>query len=157
MIMIAQTAAKPRPANETAKAATASAPEDTKERKTYNTQVFTSDFLSNPLQATEDEIVRAAPTRERSEQQKAVDKVIPQLHAAWVAAGKPTNWTKMRRVIAKYPVAPENAAALKYLIRRAADLHGLRAKFGSAVRTKDGKEIVAFAIMDKRPRETSKA
>lgn len=109
---------------------------------------FGLDFLAAPQLASETEVRQTAPQRERSEVQRTMDAVIPKAHAAWIQAGKPSQWGKLP--VVTYRVPPEKVDGLKYLVRRAADFHGVRARFGSAARDASGMEIVAFAVMDKR-------
>lgn len=108
----------------------------------------------------------AAPKLERKPEQMAMDKVAARAHAAWVTAGRPAAWEKMP--VITYYLDPTHVEGFKYLIRRAVDFHGTRARFGSPARvTKklineaglqadfEGREILAWAVLDKRPR-TSK-
>jgi hypothetical protein len=124
---------------------------------------ITADFITSGLKVTANVPgvkTLAQPKNKRSEAQKALDGVVPQIHAAWVEAGKPSAFAKLPTV--SYPVDPERSSNLHGMIRKAADLHGLRARFGQdvtvtpevakALELNDaqiGSVLVTFAIMDK--------
>lgn len=133
---------------------------------------FEASFLSTPIVTAQNEAVKAAaqPKNKRSPAQLALDGIVPQIHEAWVKAGKPSAFGKLPTV--SYPVAPEGAAKLRTMIRKAADVQEpqkMRARFGQDVTiTPDmavtmgldpeadaGKTLVTFAIMDKATRAGS--
>ena len=110
-------------------------------------------------------VAAAAPRQERSEQQQAMDKVVVRAHDAWVKAGRPAAWNKMP--VVTYYLDPTHVEGFRYLIRRACDFADLAAKFGhpmtvtrelaqSAGLPADhvGREVLAFAVKDKRPRSS---
>src|ERR1700744_4800854 len=99
---------------------------------------FDAAFLSAPIVTAQAKTVKAAaqPKNKRSAAQLALDAVTPQIHEAWVKAGKPAAFAKLPTV--SYPVDPEKATKLKGMIRKAAEIHGNRARFGQDVTiTKD--------------------
>lgn len=124
---------------------------------------FDAAFLSAPIVTAKAQTVKAAaqPKNKRSAAQLALDAVIPQIHQAWVSAGKPAAFAKLPTV--SYPVDPDKATRLKGMIRKAAEIHGRRARFGADVTvTKDmikelpqltdkheGLSLVTFGVMDK--------
>lgn len=113
----------------------------------------------------------AAPRAERKPEQLAMDKVAERAHKAWIEADRPNAWPKMP--VVTYYLPPTHIEGYKYLIRRACDFIGARPKFGTPARvTKtlmaalakkgvnlpadyEGREILAWAVMDKRPRPTT--
>lgn len=113
---------------------------------------------------------QAAPQRSRNERQVKMDEIVGKLHKTWKAAGQPTTWPKMveKNVVATYFVDPPKASDLKLLVNRAVSYHGVRVRWGTPfvateklVQTHKlpteyiGREVISFAIMDKRPRTTS--
>ena len=125
--------------------------------KRIDTSGLDLSLITAPLTVTAAESAEAAPTRERerSAEQRAMDAVIPRIHKAWNDAGSPAAWAKLPK--AKYPVAPDKADALRYLIRKAGEFHGVRIRFGdSGVRDANGNELVIFAVVNKRPRTVKK-
>jgi hypothetical protein len=132
---------------------------------------FDAAFLSAPIVTAQAKTVKAAaqPKNKRSAAQLALDAVTPQIHQAWVKAGKPAAFGKLPTV--SYPVDPEKATKLKGMIRKAADINETRARFGQDVTiTKDmiaelpqlndsheGLTLVTFGVMDKsKPAQTDK-
>jgi hypothetical protein len=112
----------------------------------------------------------SAPVRARSEKQMAMDTQVEKLHGVWVAAGKPSTWEKMvaGKTVATYFSEPELSSDLKKLIDRAVSFKGVRARYGTSFTatpelvkrfslpdTYVGREVISFAVMDKRARTTS--
>lgn len=133
--------------------------------KEYNFTGLSADFLGRPMAVTAEIASKAAPMRVRDERQVAMDRIVKALHTDWqtgtVRNGDGTTtqseprsnkWSKMPK--ASYHVDPQVAETVKMLVRRAADFHGVAAKFGNAVRDTQGREIVVFAIRDRKVRET---
>lgn len=91
---------------------------------------------------------------ERSESQKIIDAAFGELHAKWVAAGRPEprQSPRSRRVI-----APEHAPAIRKMIAEAAKLHDVNVKFAPAAFGQDGREVIVYspAVKVKRPRRPS--
>lgn len=121
------------------------------------------DFINSGLTVTAgNDLVKklAQPKNKRSDAQVALDEKVPEIHAAWVKAGKPSAFAKIPTV--SYPVHPTRASNMHGMIRKAADFHGLRARFGQDVvitpevanalglpDTQHGNVLVTFGIMDK--------
>jgi hypothetical protein len=118
----------------------------------------------------------AAPVRARSDKQKAMDSKVKELHDKWLKASKPTVWDKMvsARVVATFFSPPELSAEYKKLVRTAVAFHDLRVKWGTPFTMTEklrntwkerfgipipehyvGREVISYAVMDKRPRGTS--
>jgi hypothetical protein len=110
------------------------------------------------------------PVRARSDRQQVMDVKVKALHSAWVDKNKPGDWNALVKagVVATYFVEPDKSARFKQYVNRAALLHGVRVRWGSSfVVTKqhiekfnlpaefEGREAIAFAILDKRPRPAS--
>jgi hypothetical protein len=136
---------------------------------------FDVSFLSAPVVTAQATSVKtlAQPKNKRSEAQMALDKITPQVHKAWVDAGKPAAFLKLPTL--SYPVDPERATKLKGMIRKAAEFNGdsgtpTRARFGADVTITPeivadpaikglteahvGLTLVTFGIMDKSQRAT---
>lgn len=108
---------------------------------------------------------KTAPTRTRDPRQQVIDKVVTGKHEQWVAAGKPTQWSKIpTEVKGMYVQAPDRAGIIRAMLRSAGEFHKLRVKFGSPARVAPtlpsgepnpdaGKEIIVFAIMDRNTRD----
>jgi len=135
---------------------------------------LTADFLSAPisLDMTEapDYVKATAPMRKRSARQQAMDTTVASLNEAWQKAGRPSVWGAIvnAKVVAYYFLPPEEVSDFKRLVNRAKLLHNLRIKWGSDVVTTpeliarfnlpaeyEGRALISFAAMDKRPRNTS--
>lgn len=110
--------------------------------------------LSNPQPVTDELAEAARPQRVRSAQQQTIDNVVARLHQAWVQAGKPRDWVGEKSIPkARYAMDPKKADTLRFLIRKAADFHKVRIRWGSAVRDGHGNEVVVFGVVDKSARE----
>jgi hypothetical protein len=138
-----------------------------------DTSAFDLNAIAGAVAAPAEVITLSQPTVERKPEQLAMDKVVERAHAAWVKAGRPSAWAKMP--VVTYYLDPTHVEGYKYLIRRAADFHGIRPRFGTPTRVTrsligklaaagtvlpveyEGREILAWAAMDKRPRVTSDA
>lgn len=94
---------------------------------------FSTDFLTSPVVTAGNDVIKAAaqPKNKRSEAQIALDGVTPQIHEAWVKAGKPAAFAKLPTV--SYPVSPEGVTKLRGMIKKAAEWNKTRARFGSDV------------------------
>lgn len=118
----------------------------------------------------------AAPVRSRSEKQQAMDDVVAAAHKVWASAGKPSaTWPLLteKGCVKTYFSLPELSAGLKQLINRAASFHGYRVRWGTPYLVTEklikqmgarnvaipadyvGREVISFAILDKRERATS--
>lgn len=142
---------------------------DHKPRQTVKRDLTTVDVASLcAVQAPPEAInQKTAPARTRSDRQQAVDAVVAAKHKEWVAAEKPTQWLKIpREVKGMYVQAPDRAELVRFMLRSAADFHGLRVKFGTPARVAAtlpdgkpnpdaGKEIIVFAVMDKTQKTTT--
>jgi hypothetical protein len=138
--------------------------------KRPDTSAFSLDSITGAVAAPALVRTLAQPKLERKPEQIAMDKVAERAHEAWVKAGCPGAWDKMP--VITYYLDPTHVEGFKYLIRRATDFHGTRPRFGSPARvTKkliaemtaagtpippeyEGREILAWAVLDKRPRPT---
>lgn len=154
---------------ESSKAAN-SAPAVKEESKPKETEVLDLSFIGSAVMLAPELAEQAAPTRARSEKQTAMDTKVSELHAAWIKAEKPNTWDKMvaGKTVATYFTEPDKSAELHKLINRSVAFHGLRARFGTPFKANEklveryglpanylGREVISFAIMDKRPRATS--
>ena len=106
------------------------------------------DFISKPQSVSDAEAAASAPKRTRSEKQLAMDKIVERLHGDWIAKGKPAKWADLPK--GRYPVPPHVVTDLRKLIDRSGDFLNLRIRYGTPTRTADGREVVIFAVMDKR-------
>jgi hypothetical protein len=138
---------------------------------------FDAAFLTSPIVSADDTAIKEAaqPKNKRSDAQLALDGVTPQIHKAWIDAGKPAAFAKIPTV--SYPVDPAGVTKLKGMIRKAAEQNETRARFGSEVTvtpemvTKSpkltdahlGLVLVTFGIVDRskgkaeKPAETAKS
>lgn len=129
------------------------------------------DFINGGVIMLSPELAEAsAPVRARSDKQVAMDGKVETLHGLWVKANKPNTWDKMvgAKCVATYFSEPERSADLHKLIDRAATFHKVRVRYGTPFKATEklvsqyklpenyvGREVISFAIMDKRPRATS--
>lgn len=135
-----------------------------------NSNGLGTSFLSQPMNlAPEADLIKAsAPRNTRSDEQKAMDKVVSDYHKKWIAEGKPTQWPTLasKKCVATYVVEPSDVTKIKQYVNRATALHDVRARYGSQVTVTEsmlkkygmpdnylGRQVVTFAIMDKRPRD----
>lgn len=113
---------------------------------------------------------QSAPKNARNERQTAMDLTVSQMHEMWVKAGRPNTWAKMveGKTVKTYFVDPTQAGDLKKLVNSAVSLHDVRVRWGTPFKATDkmvkaynlpaeylGREVISFAIMDKRPRGTA--
>lgn len=160
--------AAPKPAAPVNPAKT-KAPE-TKTPETKPADGIDLDFIGGVVMLAPALASESAPVRARSEKQTKMDEVVEKLHKAWKAGGTPSQWGKLveAHLVATYFVNPKAAAELKRLINRAVAFHGVRARWGTPFLATEqlvtkhglpkefvGREVVSFAVMDKRPRTTT--
>lgn len=168
-------ATDPAAAPQTAATATATTEEKPKAKaraKAPDTSTVDLTAINAAALAMPDLISAAAPTRERSDQQKAMDEVAKRAYAAWVEAHRPAIWQKMP--VVTYFLDDADVPKYRYLIRRAASIvepadgsPGVRVRFGNeftlsetmAAKIKKpelaGKTVLAWAAIDKRATEDS--
>lgn len=118
--------------------------------KEYDFTGLTLDLLASPMVVTEELSKKAAPARARDERQLKIDAVVKHLHNQWIGKDKPSAWAEMPK--GAYPTDPKAVEGLKYLIDRAASFHGVAVRYGKPVRDAQGREIVTFAVRDRRER-----
>jgi hypothetical protein len=85
----------------------------------------------------------------RSNEQKAIDGLVKQVHDKWVAKGRPTKWGE--RDGAQVVLPAEQLESLRAAVYSAGTFLGVRVRFGSITTiTKDGKEYadVLFTVID---------
>jgi hypothetical protein len=116
--------------------------------KVYNLEGLDVDLLSQPQEVPDALSSLTAPVRARDERQGAMDKVVKAKYDEWVAAGRPSRWPLMPK--ARYHVPPQAVEGLQMLVRRAADFYGCSVKWGSPARDAEGRQIVVFAVKDRR-------
>lgn len=145
-------------------------PADKPAEKPSEESKLASSFLAAPLNlAPEAALIKAsAPRNSRSDEQKAMDKVVADYHKVWVTTGKLTAWPALvsAKAVATYIVEPADVAKIRQYINRATALHNVRARYGTPVTVTPpmakqygmpdnfvGREVISFAVMDKRTRE----
>jgi hypothetical protein len=145
----------------------------TTKRRIPDVSDVTLDAINGAALGSADLIAASAPVRERSDQQKAMDAVATRAYEAWVKAEKPGTWGKMP--VVTYFLDAEELPKFRYLIRRACEFvepvegsPGVRVRFGNEFTLREdmaakigkpdfaGKTVLAWAAVDKRPRETEK-
>ena len=104
-------------------------------------------LLAQPMDVTDDVAAAVKPSRARSDEQQEMDQRVYELYRKWVAAGSPSDWASLPKL--RYDVPPEMVDDLKFLIRKAGTLNGVRIRFGTVVRNAKGEAVVVFAAMDK--------
>lgn len=90
-------------------------------------------------------------TRERSAEQKAVDGHVAQVHAEWIAAGKPSAFNDSPRK--RYMFEPGQSENILSMLRRAERLHGIRVRALPVKRHESGKEMLYWTVTDKHERQ----
>lgn len=129
--------------------------------------------IADPTAAEDPELVSefiaaGAPTRERKPEQKAMDEVAQAAYAAWVKAGRPSQWAKMP--VVTFYLTEEELPAWRHLIRRACSIAdptepdtGVRVHFGNEFTLNErtakrigheddiGKTVLMWAAIAKRP------
>ena len=144
-------------------------PKPVESKPTWDAPIFLADDA---------ELIKAtAPRNARNDEQRKMDDAVKSLHSKWVAAGRPSQWPVMvsKGCVATIPVEPQHAAKLKAVINRAATLHGVAPRWGTPVLVTEefirkqaargvvipahylGREMVSFAVRDKRDRKTDTA
>jgi hypothetical protein len=124
-------------------------------------------FLAGPMTlADDDEMVDAtAPRWARSEEQVAMDRIVKAYHDKWLGAGKPGPWAALvkAKCVATYFAQPDRVGDLKGYVNKAAKLHKVSIRYGTAVTVTEamvkrypnltpehvGQEAVSFAVKDK--------
>ncbi len=138
--------------------------------KTPDTTTVNLDAINAATLAPSDLVNASAPMRERSDQQKAMDKVAARAYEAWVKADRPSVWAKIP--VVTYFLSEEDVPKYRYLIRRACaivepvgDSAGVRVRFGNEFTLSEamaeklsmpdnaGKTVLAWAAVDKRTME----
>jgi hypothetical protein len=123
--------------------------------KEYDFNGLSAALLSAPQPVTTQMASQFAPSRARDENQIAMDGVIKKYHDAWLAAGSPTKWVDMPKC--RYHIPPNAVDGFKFLVRRAADFHGVAIKWGgqqgTAVRDQSGNNVIVFAVRDRRTKD----
>lgn len=105
-------------------------------------------MLAKPQAVSEQLAEAARPMRARSETQKVMDDIVRQAHDAWKSAGSPGEWDKIPKM--RYHIPVDQASDLRLLIRKAADFHKVRARFGRAgVLDAEGNEVIVFGVVNK--------
>jgi hypothetical protein len=141
--------------------------------KAPDTSKISADAINAATLAVPDLVQAAQPMRERSDEQKVMDKVAEKAYAEWVKADRPSTWGKVP--VVTYFLSPEDVPAYRYLIRRACAIvppdgnsFGVRVRFGNEFtlsqqmaekigRPDDaGKTVLAWAAVDKRATEERK-
>lgn len=139
--------------------------------KTPDTSKITADAINGATLAAPDLVAAAQPMRERSAEQKEMDKVAERAYAEWVKADRPSAWGKVP--VVTYFVTAEEAPAYRYLIKRACAIVkpegnsiGVRVRFGNEFTLSEqmaqkinrpddaGKTVLAWAAVDKRSTES---
>jgi hypothetical protein len=85
----------------------------------------------------------------RSDAQKVIDGNVKTAHDAWVAAGKPEEFNKSPRK--RRVVAPDQADALRDMLKAAGRLHNLRVRIAPTKTLTDGNAAVYFVVTDRLP------
>lgn len=148
------------------------APADIKPRaKAPDTSSVDLDAIKAAAFAPADLVSASAPMRERSDQQKAMDKIAARAYEEWVKADRPSLWAKIP--VVTYFLTAEDVPRYRYLIRRACaivepsgDSAGVRVRFGNEFTLSEamaeklgrkddaGKTVLAWAAVDKRTMES---
>lgn len=103
--------------------------------------------------AEEQRVEHKRRREERSDQQKALDKLVADMYQKWIAAGRPTNWADMP--IHEWTLPTTYADDAEFFLRKAASLHGRKLVFGHKVEfEKDGKKYTTlpFAVIARQQR-----
>lgn len=123
------------------------------------------------LLADEATLRKTAPRWQRKPEQLNMDNIVKQAHERWIKAGKPSQWGAMaaKGVVMTYFSDVDKSHALRQLVNRASALHEVRVRWGTSfiltegfVKSQQargvdipdsqiGKEVLSFAILDKRP------
>lgn len=99
-----------------------------------------------------------APKRDRDAFQQKIDATVATTLKAWHSSAEGERDFKAllgKNLVALYRVAPEKVATVKAKIRSAGVLNEASIKFGDGGKLDDnGRELVAFAVMEKGERKT---
>lgn len=98
---------------------------------------------------------RGVQAAERSDTLKDLDKHNTALYAAWVKAGKPSEFTKSP--LGKVRVTPDKVDSMRFLIRKSAQYLNHGCEYGDAgVKEKGtGRVVISWRCIDKRERNTT--
>lgn len=122
--------------------------------KEYDFGGLSPALLSAPQEVDARMASQFAPSRARDENQIAMDGIVKKYHDEWLNAGTPTKWAAMPK--ARYHIPPAAEEGFRFLVRRAADFHGVAIKWGgqqgTKVRDAQGNLVLVFAIRDRRER-----
>jgi len=148
-----KSAAAVKPSGETPKAA-AKKGRPAGQPKVYDFGGLSPALLSAPQEVDSRMASQFAPSRARDENQIAMDGIVKKYHDEWINAGTPTKWAAMPK--ARYHIPPAAEEGFRFLVRRAADFHGVAIKWGgqqgTKVRDAQGNLVLVFAIRDRRER-----
>lgn len=120
--------------------------EKKRERKQY--AAVSLDMLK-PEPVTKEEKVTVLPGRERSDEQKAVDKAVSDLAYKYLDAGSPKQFRDMPAI--KYTLPPAQAETVRFMLGKACNLLNCKPKFGRAAWDGEGNEVVTFAAIPRDP------
>lgn len=115
-----------------------------------DTKGVTADMLETYEAVPSDEIVEAVRETTRSAEQLIVDKHVKDSHESWVAAGKPKGFNDSPRK--KYFTAPDQADAVRAMLRRAASLHGVHVRIAPPKKHTDGRTMIYWVAVDVKPK-----
>lgn len=107
-----------------------------------------------------EELLEQVQERTRSTEQQRVDSDVANGHKLWIDAGQPTGINDAIKAGAaqRYVVAPEAAAAIRTLLRRAESVNpGIHVKVPPVKKLRDGNVAVYFICVNKAARKTSEA
>lgn len=94
---------------------------------------------------------RTGKPRARDAQQTALDEMVKQAHAKWVAAGRPEAFRKSPG--GRVTVLAEQEEAITRAIRSSGNHLGKSIRFGISVKSDDGKTVtVYFRAADRKPK-----
>lgn len=85
---------------------------------------------------------------ERKPKQKAVDKVVFDTYAAWVEAGRPTNWVDMP--VQNWPVSAQHEENALFMLRKACLLYGRKLVLGQPP---EGQHGISFCVVARPARK----
>lgn len=120
--------------------------------KEYDFTGLSPELLNAPQPVTVQMASQFAPSRVRDANQVAMDGIIRKYHDEWLNSGSPTRWVDMPKC--RYHIPPAAVDGFRYLVRRAADFHGVAIKWGgqqgTAVHDSNGNTVLVFAVRDRR-------
>jgi hypothetical protein len=141
--------------------------------KAPDTTGISAEAIQAATLALPDLIAASAPVRERSDEQKEMDKVAVRAYREWIKAKRPSLWQKMP--VITYFLDEADLPKYRYLIRRACNIvegaegsPGVRARFGNEFTLSEemarkiarpelaGKTVLAWAAVDKRANDDEK-